>query len=71
VNTTVSTEVKTDVVVTTVTGTVMLVVNLDTDDEIGTSRAPLGRLAVVVTEFDVLLTETGDVVDEDSVATFW
>ena len=58
-------------VVTTVTGTVMLVVNLETDVEIGTSRAPLGRLAVVGTEFEVLLRETSGVVDEDSVVAIW
>jgi hypothetical protein len=39
-----------DVYVTVVTGTVMLVVNLVTDEEMGTTRAPLGRLAVVVDE---------------------
>jgi hypothetical protein len=59
VNMIVWTDVKTDVWVTVVIGTVMLVVNLETEVEIGISRAPLGRLAVVLVELEV--------VDEDLV----
>lgn len=45
----VSTLVKTDVYVTVDTGTVMLLVNLDTDVDTGTTCAPLRRLEVLVT----------------------
>ena len=62
--TSVSTSVNTDVTTTVVTGMVMLVVNLDTDVEMGTSRAPLGRDTVELTGGDVMLGETAVVLDE-------
>jgi hypothetical protein len=57
----VSVVVTTVVKVVVVTGTVMLVVNLDTDTETGTNCAPLGRLAVVVVDMIRVL-------DKESVA---
>ena len=65
----VSVEVNMDVYVTVDTGTVMLVVNLETDEETGTTRAPLGRLAVELVGPVMVLVETGVVVDEDLIAT--
>jgi hypothetical protein len=64
VTTSVSTSVNTEVKTTVVMGTVMLVVNLETDVEIGTSFAPLGRLIVELTDADVMLLEGTDVVLE-------
>jgi hypothetical protein len=68
-NAIVSVEVNMDVYVTVVTGTVMLVVNLETDEETGTTRAPLGRLAVELVGPGMVLVETGVVVDEELIAT--
>jgi hypothetical protein len=53
-----------------VVGMVILDVNLETDT-ISTTRAPLGRLAVLVTETNVVLPDTAEVAVEDSVAGFW
>lgn len=56
---------------TVVIGTVILVVNLETEVDMGITRAPLGRLAVVVAELIVLLGPVdGALVDEDLVAAF-
>lgn len=52
---------------TTVTGTVTLVVNLETDTEIGTTCAPLGRLADEVIDAGLVLEETGVVLEDTSV----
>lgn len=62
VNGTVSTSVNTEVKITVDTGTVTLVVNVETDTEIGTSRAPLGRL--MLRGVDVVLGETVLVLEE-------
>ena len=62
VNGTVSTSVNTEVKIMVDTGTVTLVVNVETDTEIGTSRAPLGRLTL--RGADVLLGETVLVLEE-------
>jgi hypothetical protein len=56
--------------VTVVTGTVMLVVNLETDEETGTTRAPLGRLAVELVGPGMALVEIGVVVDEELITTY-
>lgn len=69
VNGTVSTSVNTEVKITVETGTVTLVVNVETDTEIGTSRAPLGRITlmaagVVLGETVLVLEETVVVLEE-------
>ena len=66
---TVSTSVNTEVKIMVDTGTVTLVVNVETDTEIGTSRAPLGRLTlrgadVVLGETVLVLEETVAVLEE-------
>jgi hypothetical protein len=71
VNTNVWVDVKVDVKVTVDTGTVMLVVNLETEVEMGINRAPLGRLAVLLAGLIVLIARVDGVVAvEDLVAAF-
>jgi hypothetical protein len=53
-----------------VIGMVIVDVNLETD-RTSTTRAPLGGLAVLVTETSVVLPDTAEAGVEDSVAAFW
>jgi len=49
----------------------MLVVNLETEVDMGINRAPLGRLAVELAELNVLIVRLdGVLVDEDVIAAF-